>query len=124
MKLVFKPIPEKDKFGRPLFKYDVERAERLRSDFQDPARSYEKDGVLHWVSNDAVVPLDVFEDAYVEPPAGQRAARDAEVDAFCAEYRRQRANHRPSEEEMFEMRAAFGPGQEVVDVITGQKFRT
>ena len=30
----------------------------------------------------------------------------------------------PSSEEVFEARAAFGPGVEVVDVFTGRKFRT
>ena len=30
----------------------------------------------------------------------------------------------PSGEEAFEMRAAFGPGVEVVDVFTGRRHRT
>jgi hypothetical protein len=31
------------------------------------------------------------------------------------------ANHVPSSEELFEMRAAFGEGAEVVNVLTGRR---
>lgn len=47
-----------------------------------------------------------------------------EIDRILAEYAEARKNHVPSAEEMFEMRAAFGEGAEVVDVITGQVFHT
>jgi len=46
------------------------------------------------------------------------AAREAEVAAELAEYRKQA--HEPSLEERAEMRAAFGPGAKVVDVLTGK----
>lgn len=95
---------------------------RLRDQLQ--ADTYEKGGALHWKSNDAVVPMDVFRDAALMPPPAQEAAREADAAKFIAEYKKRRANHKPSAEEMFEMRAAFGPGQTVVDVITGKKFRT
>ncbi len=50
-----------------------------------------------------------------------KAARAEEVSRELEEYRR---NYKgPSEEELHEMRAAFGAGTEVVDVITGQKIR-
>jgi hypothetical protein len=49
------------------------------------------------------------------------AAREADDDKFFAEYRK---NQRPlSGEELFEMRAAFGPGETVVDVISGRKTK-
>ena len=49
-----------------------------------------------------------------------RAARDKEVDEFIAEYRR---NYKgPSEEELAEMRAAFGPGETVVNILTGERI--
>lgn len=47
-----------------------------------------------------------------------------DVQAILAEYCEARKNHKPSAEEMFEMQAAFGPGAEVVDVITGQVYYT
>lgn len=39
-----------------------------------------------------------------------------------AAYRKRMANHVHTEEELFEMRAAFGPGARVVNVITGQSI--
>ena len=47
-----------------------------------------------------------------------RAARDEEVSKFAAEYKKNQSA--PSQEEIFEMRAAFGEGAKVVDVISGQ----
>ena len=49
------------------------------------------------------------------------AAREAETDAFLESYRK--ANHRRSAEELSEMRAAFGTGTTVVDIITGERIR-
>ena len=50
-----------------------------------------------------------------------KAAREAENDAFLESYRK--ANHRHSEEELNEMRAAFRKGTTVVDIITGERIR-
>jgi len=47
-------------------------------------------------------------------------AREAQDDEFLARYFATR--HAPSLEEMAEMRAAFGEGTTVVDVITGQTY--
>ena len=49
------------------------------------------------------------------------AAREAEVEAELAEYRAKYKG--PSDEELAEMRAAFGPGTTVVNVITGKKIK-
>ena len=48
------------------------------------------------------------------------AARAAESAEFLEEYRRNRKPH--STEEIAEMRAAFGNGTTVIDVITGEKI--
>lgn len=49
-----------------------------------------------------------------------RAAREEETAKALEEYRR---NARPAtEEELDEMRAAFGTGKTVVNIITGQKY--
>lgn len=48
-------------------------------------------------------------------------ARDIEVAESIAAYRKQASA--PSEEELNEMRAAFGKGTTVVDVLTGRKTR-
>ncbi len=48
------------------------------------------------------------------------AARDEEVERDLADYRK---NHRTSAEERREMRAAFGTGATVVNVISGERIR-
>ena len=52
--------------------------------------------------------------------AATQAAREAEVKADLESYRA--ARRAPSAEEMAEMRAAFGGGSTVVDVLTGEKI--
>ena len=56
----------------------------------------------------------------------QQAAYSAYVDAVCRRYRETQARRTPerSAEDAYEMRAAFGPGVEVINVITGQRTRT
>lgn len=49
-----------------------------------------------------------------------RAAREAENEAFLEEYRKNYQG--PTEEEKAEMRAAFGEGETVVDIITGETY--
>lgn len=51
-----------------------------------------------------------------------KATRDEENAAFFATYRAQRARGY-SAEEIAEMRAAFGPGETVVNIITGERIR-
>ena len=100
--------------------HQVERAQRLREDFM--TRAYAgKNGELHWNSNNAVIGLDVFRDACVEPPASQKDEYDIYVGKSLAAYRESQKNYQPSEEELYEMRSAFGDGAVVVNVITGKK---
>ena len=51
-------------------------------------------------------------------------ARKQQNDQFFAEYRENRKNRTAEEiaEERFEMRAAFGPGETIVNVITGERI--
>jgi hypothetical protein len=62
---------------------------------------------------------------------GKRKKRPAKVvkldkDKFLADYKKARANRsaEAKAEELFEMRAAFGEGQEVVNIITGEITKT
>ena len=50
-------------------------------------------------------------------------ALDAQNEESIREYKERMKNHVYSEEELFEMRAAFGEGIEIVDVISGNKIR-
>lgn len=103
-------------------------ADAARDDFNEH-RHYIEDGVVRWSSNDSVPPRDLLSDWFEAGCISKgtlRAsleARSADLDAFCAEYRKAQANRKPSAEEMFEMRAAFGPGAEVVDVISGRRIQ-
>ena len=87
--------------------------------------AYTEDGLVwRWASNNAVVPLDAAADYGIPvDAAAQAAARDAELTAFVAEYRKNRTR-RISTEERFEMLAAFGPGVRVVNILTGERTRT
>ena len=50
-----------------------------------------------------------------------RAARDEETAKVIEEFRASYTG--PSEEELFEMRAAYGKGTTVVDIFTGKKIK-
>lgn len=84
------------------------------------------DGVARWKSNNHVLPEDCCE-MLAQRVAGVNLAacdkaRKIDDEKFFAEYRKAMENYVPSEEEMCEMRAAFGEGEVVVDVITGRKY--
>ncbi len=91
----------------------------------DEGRHYVVGGVVRWRSNDSVPPLDILED-WVElgldfDLAASVRADEADWDKFAADYR---ANPpQVTDEDMFEMRAAFGEGTTVVNCITGKKFQ-
>lgn len=80
-------------------------------------------GELRWSSNDHVVPSDVFKDMGMTCSESHQKIYDDEQAKFIAEYRAAQKNYVPSAEELFEMRAAFGEGAEVVNVITGKKIK-
>jgi len=107
--------------------YDWRAEEKKRLQESLKTDTYVVDGILCWTScrhqEDRPVPMHVFKDADVEPPAGQKEACDAHTTKALAAYRKAMENHVPSDEEMFEMRAAFGAGTEVVNVITGRRTK-
>jgi hypothetical protein len=79
-------------------------------------------GVMRWISNGSVVPKEI---ALAAKSLGLAVdietcnlARETELNAFLAEYRKR--DHTPTREQMVEMRAAFGPGAKVVNVLTGK----
>lgn len=85
------------------------------------------DGVIRWNSNQQVPPSDcVALAAHIGLPvdvvAACTAARDIETETFLADYRKR--PQQPSVEEIAGMRAAFGPGQRVVNIVTGRVTRT
>lgn len=115
------PLPELGtKLGvfRVVTNREIDEALRLRKNFREEA--YEKDGALLWKSNDRCVPKSCFADAYCTPSQQHLDTEARQTDAFLADYRKRMENYVHSDEEMFEMRAAFGPGAKVVNAITGK----
>jgi hypothetical protein len=83
------------------------------------------EGVYRWKSNNRV-PFDDMLQTWglsIETIGKCQAARDKDNSEFLADYRKRMENYVPSDEEMFEMRAAFGEETTVVNVITGQKIQ-
>lgn len=81
-------------------------------------------GELRWKSNNSVIMLDVFRDACMEPPVNQAKARDEYVTAEITAYLEAMKDYVPSAAEIYEMRASFGPGETVVNVLTRKKYKT
>lgn len=85
--------------------------------------NYIEDGVLYNRLG-RVVSMELCREYGWTPPPGQEAAYSAYCQRVADEYHAARADAPVSAEEAFEMRAAFGPGVEVMDVFTGRKHRT
>lgn len=101
---------------------DAARAKR------DDAEYDEHDKVLRWKSNGSVPPKDcVAHWQYLGLVCTNTVlhcdeVRKREQTAFLAEYVKHQRNNPPSDEELFEMRAAFGEGETVVDVLSGRRI--
>lgn len=80
-------------------------------------------GVYRWKTNDAVPFDDLLTEAGVDADTRALCAttRDRETQEFLAAYRERMKDVEPDEEQLAEMRAEFGPGTTVVNVITGQE---
>lgn len=113
----FLEIPETTSTGRRIHPVERKRIKAARDRMVHD--SYDVGGVFFWRANHRPIPKMVFRENYVELTDAQAAADDAETAKVIAQIRANDAP--PSAEELFEMRAAFGPGASVVNVITGRK---
>jgi hypothetical protein len=86
----------------------------------------EGDGAILWKSSYKYLPDDYCEKleygGYNFSREATRIKRDIQQSKFIEEYREKMKNYKPSEEELYEMRCAFGKDAEIVDIITGQKI--
>jgi site-specific DNA-adenine methylase len=91
-------------------------------------RTYMADGVIFWSSNDRCPFEDMLTDFAeagfisfidVRRTLAYKEKQDAEAIAEYIEARKNRTQEQ-IEEERFEMLAAFGPGEKVVNVFTGE----
>ena len=85
----------------------------------------EEHKVLRWVSSDNVIPSDIVEAAKWAYQDEMNEARDKQQRAAIERYIEAQANRTPEQiaEEEFEMRAAFGPGETVVNIFTGKRTK-
>lgn len=111
-------------FTNPASPYHSE-AKSLAERFS--TRATITDGLMRWMSNDTVPPKEcVALAAHLGLPvdvAKCDAARDAETQAFLRQYRQQQSKRPASAEQRAEMRAAFGSGATVVNIVTGRKTK-
>ena len=104
-------------------------AEKQIAKMQERADNYEirtnMNGAAFWNSNGNYLPTDAAEVlSYTDFPFSLEEtakARDAQTAAFLENYQKNYTG--PGEEEKAEMRAAFGEGTTVVDVISGERIR-
>lgn len=99
-------------------------AARIIDKFETDAHVHE--GVVYWVCNGRVPPDEILE---LWTHAGKafdlersKERQSQQTHDFLKEYIRTHTG--PSPEEVAEARAAFGPGHELVNIVTGTKFVT
>jgi hypothetical protein len=82
--------------------------------------------VLRWQSNDRPVPMDIMEASEWSHIDSHRRTHNAEQAASIVEYieSRKHISDEQRAEEAFERRAAFGPGEDVVNIFTGERYTT
>lgn len=101
----------------------------------DPTRARERfelavvtDGVVRWTTNNSIPFDDMLGDfealGLIDAATRSRSTAQRAADNAAFARARSRRPRRVSAEERFEMRAAFGPGVEVVNVLTGDRCRT
>jgi len=111
--LTFLPVPS------GLSRSRAREASGNREELRGGALHYERAGALFWRSNHAPIPASYFDAAFVELPSAQASALRDYTLAVVASARA--ADGAPSAEQLAEMRAAFGTGTTVVNVLTGRR---
>lgn len=102
----------------------LKRIDKATKDIANGVMLLDENGVATWASNGRCIMDDMAEvvefTVYCGEFSRERTAieRDKQITKSIAEYK---ANQKPyTEEELFEMRAAFGVGTQVVDVLSGR----
>jgi len=104
--------------------------QRLREDFN--SNTYYDGDAVRWKSSKNAVPEDIMyfwrDDGLVGDTevAATEAARSDDLDKAITGYRWARANMTEEQkaEEAYERRAAFGEGERVINVFTGEEYIT
>ena len=100
----------------------LETLETRRNEWKIGKMLVDLDGVARWASNNTPLPDECALQAKLAGVPinieATRKARDEHLEEFARNYR-----HEVTAEEMFEMKAAFGEGTTVVNVLTGEKIK-
>lgn len=91
----------------------------------------EDDGAVRWKSNNNYLPDDCMEKLEYAPNdltskisrEATKIKREKQTQEFLKEYRKEMENHKYTQEELGEMRNAFGAGATVVNVFIGKRIK-
>jgi hypothetical protein len=98
----------------------------MKTSKQHFEQTYMDNNVIRWVSNDTVPPKDILAELCVagyitsETLYDSITTKNKEDDAFLEQYIANRRKYGYSDEEKFEMQAAFA-GETVIDIFTGEE---
>jgi hypothetical protein len=105
----------------------------VREDYDDPVwlatqMHVDKHGIHRWRDSGQIPSKEILKHLSLsaEDMLRHNAARDADLDAFAAEYQRRQAQRTPEEiaVQRAEARAAHGPRVELVNIFTGEHYIT
>ena len=105
-------------------KHAEEEIERMQRMADNGEIRTNMNGAAFWNSNGNYLPADAAEKlSHTDFPFSQEETAKARKAQTAAQLEAYRQNHKTGAEEIEEMRAAFGPGATVVDIITGERIR-
>ena len=110
-------------YGEYWMKNAIHEAENLLA--RKKEIKVDPDGAASWISSGNYLPEDVVEKlvyagADFFSPDATKIARENQTKIFLEKYRIARRDHKYSDEEVFELRSAFGNGKTIVDIVTGE----
>ena len=96
--------------------------QRVAADLEAGEITIDENGVARNCIGRALMDDMIEKLGYITDKVDAEATRAARAEANAAFIEDYRKNHKPSAEELNEMRAAFGPGSTVVDIISGARY--
>ena len=100
---------------------------RVREQYENGELIIDEYGIAYWASNANAIPEEVAEKVeYAGLPINRELTKELEDEQTARSieaYRERMKDYEYSEEELFEMRCAFGEGATVVNVITGKRIQ-
>ncbi len=105
----------------------LEKIDKLQTQADSGEILLDQSNAAYWKSSGNYLPRDVAEillhTTFKFNYENTLLAAKKQTEKFIEDYKKRMANYKPDEEELVEMRAAFGEGATVVNVITGQRIK-